>query len=144
VQCGSSVRLSAPQGVVYVIMRVLAAFLIAVSIVSCAKQKTYEENYETAEENAATKPGAAYDNALGAAVQGTPGFMLVQRDCVIKNPGGPSLHGYILIKSQTEYSVVLEPKGALADCIEATLTNRTLPVPPSTPYLNPVEFAATQ
>jgi hypothetical protein len=116
--------------------------VLVVLLVSCAKQKTFEENYETAKENAATQSGTAYDNAVGAAVS-VPGFALAQRTCVVNNPGVVSLHGYMLIKTPTEYSVVLEPKGPLADCIESTVTNRTLPAAPATPYLNPVEFAVT-
>ena len=122
----------------------VAAFSAALLVLSCAKPKTFEENYETAKENAVTKSGRDYDAAVGAAVQGLPGFMLAQRDCVVKNPGETSLHGYLVIKSGTEYSVVLEPKGALADCIQATMANRTLPPPPATPYLNPYEFAVDQ
>ena len=124
--------------------KTIAVFSTALLILSCAKPKTFEENYETAKENAVTKSGTEYDAAVGAAIQGVPGFILAQRDCVAKNPGESSLHGYLSIKSGTEYSVVLEPKGALADCIQATMVNRTLPAPPTTPYLNPYEFAVSQ
>jgi hypothetical protein len=87
-----------------VIARRIAASSIALLVLSCAKQKTFEENYETAKENAVTKSGSAYDIAVGAALQGVPGFMLAQRDCVVRNPGPTSLHGYIVIKSPTEYT----------------------------------------
>ena len=123
--------------------RLIAAFLIVFWAASCAKQATFEENYETAKANAATQPGTAYDNAVSAAVA-VPGFALAQRTCVVNNPGVVSLHGYIWIKSPSDYSVVLEPKGPLADCIDSTITNRTLPTPPTTPYLNPVEFVVTK
>ena len=125
-----------------VITRTIVGFFFAFMIASCAKQKTFEENYEAARENAVSQSGAAYDNAVGAAVS-VPGFALAQRTCVVNNPGVVSLHGYMLIKSPTIYSVVLEPKGPLADCIESTIENRTLPAPPTTPYLNPIEFAVT-
>ena len=124
--------------------KTMAAFSAALLVLSCSKPKTFEENYETAKENAVTKSGRDYDTAVGAAVQGLPGFMLAQSDCVVKNPGESSLHGYLLIKSAREYSVVLQPEGALADCIQATMANRTLPAPPTTPYLNPYEFAVNQ
>ena len=124
--------------------RTMAVLSTALMVLSCAKPKTFEENYETAKENAVTKSGRDYDAAVGGAMQESPKFMLSQRDCVIKNPGEASLHGYLLIKSATEYSVVLEPKGALADCIQATMVSRTLPTPPTTPYLNPYEFAVSQ
>jgi hypothetical protein len=123
--------------------RLISALLIVFLAASCAKQATFEENYDTAKANAATQSGTAYDNAVGTAVA-VPGFALAQRTCVVNNPGVVSLHGYMRIKSPSDYSVVLEPKGPLADCIESTITNRTLPAPPTTPYLNPVEFAATQ
>jgi hypothetical protein len=125
------------------IMRFVAGLAILVVSASCTRQKTFEENYELARENAATQSGTAYDSAVGAAVS-VPGFALAQRTCVARNPGVNSLHGYMLIKSTIDYSVVLEPKGPLADCIESTLQNRTLPAPPSTPYLNPIEFAVTR
>ena len=135
-------RIENQMRVVYVVTRMVTIFPIAFLLLSCAKEKTFEENYETAKENAVTQSGAAYDNAVGAAVS-VPGFALAQRTCVVNNPGATSLHGYMRIKSPTEYSVMLEPKGPLADCIENTIANRTLPAPPTTPYLNPVEFAVT-
>lgn len=107
---------------------------------SCAKEKSFDENYAAANENAATASGASYDNAVGAAVQGVPGYMLTLRTCMVNHPGQRALHGYLLIRSATNYSVVLEPKGPLADCIADAMAKRTLPVPPSTPYLNPVEI----
>lgn len=122
--------------------RTTAILLIALSTAACARQKSFDENYATARENAATTQGIAYDNAVGAVMQSTPALVLAQRECVIRNPGQPSLHGYMLIKSPTDYSVSFEPKGALADCIEATFANYKLPTPPSSPYLNPVEFSA--
>jgi hypothetical protein len=123
------------------ITRTTAVLLIALSIVACARQKTFDEKYATAKENAATTPGIAYDNAVGAVMQSTSAFVLAQRECVVKNPGQASLRGYMLIKSPTDYTVVLEPRGALADCIEATFASYKLPTPPSSPYLNPLEFS---
>ena len=124
--------------------RSTAILLITLSTAACARQRTFDENYATSKENAATTQGLAYDNALRALIQSTPDFVLAQRECVIKNPGGRSLHGYMLIKSPSDYSVVLEPAGALADCIAATFANHKLPTPPAPTYLNPVEFSATQ
>lgn len=124
--------------------RAALLLLIAISTAACARQKTFEENYAAAKENATTTQGRAYDNAVRAVIQSTPAFVLAQRQCVIKNPGQPSLHGYLLIQSPADYSVVVEPKGALADCIEATFANYKLPTPPSSPYLNPVEFSVPQ
>ena len=91
--------------------RLISALLIVFLAASCAKQATFEENYETAKANAATQSGTAYDNAVGTAVA-VPGFALAQRTCVVNNPGVVSLHGYMRIKSPSDYSVVLEPEGA--------------------------------
>jgi hypothetical protein len=118
----------------------LAIAMIGVLCTSCAKEKSFDENYAAAKENAATASGASYDNAVGAAVQGVPGYMLTLRTCMVNHPGQHALHGYLLIRSATNYSVALEPKGPLADCIADAMGKRTLPVPPSTPYLNPVEI----
>ena len=122
----------------------MVVLLIAFSTVACVKQKTFEESYAMAKENAATTRGIAYDNAVGSVIRSTPAFVLAQRECVVRNPGQPSLHGYMLIRSPADYSVLLEPKGALADCIAATFASHKLPTPPSSPYLNPVEFSAPQ
>jgi hypothetical protein len=118
--------------------------LIALAMAACARQKTFNENYATAKQNAATTQGVAYNNAVIAVIHSTPVFVVAQRQCVIRNPGQPSLHGYMLIKSSTDYSLTLEPRGTLADCIGATFSHYKLPTPPSSPYLNPVEFAAPQ
>jgi hypothetical protein len=124
-----------------VINKLLAMATICVlCCASCAKQKSFEENFQTAKQNAATASGAAYDNAVGAAVQGVPGYMLSVRTCMVNHPGEHKLHGYLLINSPTNYMVVLEPKGPLADCVADVVANRTLPAPPTTPYLNPVEI----
>ena len=107
---------------------------------SCAKERSFEQNYRVAKENAATASGTAYDNAVGAAVQGVPGYMLSVRTCMVNHPGKHLLHGYLVISSPTNYSVVLEPEGPLADCIADVIAGRTLPAPPTTPYLNPMEI----
>jgi hypothetical protein len=123
-----------------VLNKLSAILTIAVLGASCAKEKSFSENFRAAKENAATAAGASYDNAVGAAVQGVPGYMLTVRTCMVNHPGERTLRGYLLIRSSTDYSVVLEPKGPLADCIADAMANRTFPVPPTTPYLNPVEI----
>lgn len=109
--------------------------------VAYARGTSFEDNYRQAKENAATVSGTAYDNAVGVAVEGVPGYMLSLRNCMVNNPGQHVLHGYLLIRSTTIYSVVLEPKGPLADCVAGLMSKRTLPAPPTTPYLNPVDVA---
>lgn len=125
---------------VAVIKKLLAIVTIGVLGASCAREKSFDENYQAAKENAASASGASYDNAVGAAVQGVPGYMLSLRNCMVNHPGERALHGYLVIRSTTNYSVVLEPKGPLADCIADAMANRTLPAPPTTPYLNPLEI----
>lgn len=125
---------------VAVIKKLLAMVTIGILCTSCAREKSFDENYQAAKENAAAGSGASYDNAVGAAVQGVPGYMLSVRNCMVNHPGERALHGYLLIRSATDYSVVLEPKGPLADCIADVMANRTLPAPPTTPYLNPLEI----
>ena len=120
------------------IKKVLGIVTIGVLSLSYAKA-SFEGNYQLAKENATTASGAAYDDAVGTAVQGVPGYLLSLRNCMVKNPGEHVLHGYMLIKSTTDYTVVLEPKGPFADCVARLMAHRTLPVPPSTPYLNPLE-----
>ena len=122
------------------IKNLLAVATMGLLCTSCAKERSFNENYAAAKENAATASGASYDNAVGAAVQGVPGYMFMLRTCMVNHPGQRALHGYLLIRSTTNYSVVLEPKGPLADCIADAMAQRTLPVPPSSPYLNPVEI----
>lgn len=109
---------------------------------SCGHQQSFEAQYQTAQANAASGAGAVYDNALGAALR-VPGSPLALRECVINNPGQNSVHGYFEIKSSTDYAVVLQPKGGLADCIASHLEHHTVPEPPQSPYLNPFEFSVT-
>lgn len=122
------------------IKRLWAIVTIGVLSTACVKEKSFDDNYRAARENAATAAGASYDNAVGAAVQGVPGYMLSLRNCMVNHPGERALHGYLLIRAATDYSVVLAPKGPLADCIADAMANRTLPAPPTTPYLNPLEI----
>ena len=121
------------------IKKVMAAMTIGVLCVCCVKETQFDENYQVAKKNSATASGTTYDNAVGAAVQAVPGYMLSVRNCMGNHPGVRTLHGYLLIRSTTDYSVVLEPKGPVADCIAGLTANRTLPAPPTTPYLNPLE-----
>lgn len=87
------------------------------------------------------KKGAAYDQALGAAMQAMPEVSSKMMDCLVENSDGPPVYGYFEFTSATQYKVVLRPKSPLADCVTDALEGQSVPAPPSLPWLNVFELS---
>jgi hypothetical protein len=114
------------------------AFLSSQSI--CADE-AFDANYATANGNAATEQGAAFDAALSAAIEQAPGVAPQITQCLKDNPGPHAVHGYFLFTSAATYRVFLEPESAFSACLSRALENRIVPVPPELPYFNPFAFS---
>lgn len=118
---------------------VIVALLLGFGAVS-ASEDSFETNYAKAKANAATKEGAAYDAALGAAYEATPEFRGKVEECLLASPMPHDVHGYFQFTSKTEFTVVLEPKDTFSDCLSRAMLGQSVPAPPRVPYLNPFTF----
>jgi hypothetical protein len=118
----------------------IAAIAISFLACSCSKTSGFDQSYKTAKDNAATGAGADYDRRLGAQLNNIRSLPRALSVCVGGDVSQTSVHGYFEIQSSTDYKLILEPKGKLADCASKTYESHALPTPPYTPYLSPFEF----
>jgi hypothetical protein len=124
---------------------VLAIPAIAFILIACAcsEAPNFDGNYDIAKNNALSGVGAKYHQQLNALLVKTPDLPRSLSVCMGGDLSQTSAHGYFLIKSPTDYKLVLKPKGRLADCLCKIFGGETLPPPPATPYLSPFEFGVT-
>jgi hypothetical protein len=121
----------------------LIVLLLAAALAgpAAADDIVFDANYRTARENAGTPTGAAYDLALGAALQAAGTFEPAIDACMAAHPDASGvLNGYFQFSTREQYQVVLRPKGPLASCIESALEGLAVPPPPSVPWFNVFVF----
>ena len=111
------------------------------SLMAVASDSEFRANEMAAQANVNTEAGAAYDYALGTAMQANPKFESGMTACLAKHPGEQSVHGYFHFTSATQYQVVLEPGSAFSACLANALEGFTVPEPPSVPYFNSFAFS---
>ena len=115
--------------------------IVMLGLAGCG-EKSFESKLETAKGNRNSEEGAAYDEALGKAMNNEKVARAVLT-CYRDNASTRiDLEGFFEIESEKEYAVALRPEGKFATCMERAYGGRTLPTPPDTPYLNHVEFKA--
>lgn len=115
----------------------LLALAMAMATPALADE-SFDANLATARQNLASETGAAYDRALGEAIEKAPGLAQALTACMEKFPGNPPLQGYLHFSAPAAYTVVLAPAGPAASCLAKALEGRALPPPPSVPYFNHV------
>jgi hypothetical protein len=108
---------------------------------AAAADVVFDANYRSARDNAGTLEGAAFDRALGAAMEGSQRLRPATAACLEQHAGSRSnLHGYFQFAATGGYQVVLRPKSAFSDCMESALEGYELPKPPAFPWYNVFTF----
>jgi len=102
--------------------------------------QTFDAHLATARHNLATEAGAAYDLALGQAVEKVPAVTQAMTACLRKHPGNHALQGYFHFTAPAAYTVMLAPAGPFAACLSKALEGQPLPAPPGVPYFNHFTF----
>ena len=124
-------------------LNVIAAALamaVAGQVQAGVPDAQFKANSALAASNAASKAGAAYDAALGKAIDASADFPVKATACLRQFPGDHVVQGYFEIRSAANYRVVLQPDDGFGQCFSRALEGRALPVPPSLPYFNPFAF----
>lgn len=109
--------------------------------IGVAADSTFSQNEITAKSNLQTREGAAYDRALGLALQASPEFEPNMTKCLEAHPGKQVVHGYFYFTSAVAYQVVLQPHSEFSDCLAGALEGFAVPPPPSIPYFNSFTFS---
>jgi hypothetical protein len=119
------------------ILLAAAAFALPVA----AADNVFDANYRHARDNAGTPAGAAYDLALGTAMESSERLRPATTACLEQHAASRSdLHGYFQFSTRSTYQVVLRPKSAFSACMEAALEGYPLPAPPALPWYNVFTF----
>jgi hypothetical protein len=100
----------------------------------------FDRNFRTAQANAATSPGAAYDRDLGTYFAMLDALRPRLDRCLARARERTRLWGYFRFARDGDYRVALRPKGALARCISAAFEGHDPPRPESLPYMNPFTY----
>ena len=114
----------------------LALAFLCISPYAVSGSNTFESNFAIAKKNAETGKGAAYDVALGTAMQKRADFAPKFKHCISSHPGHQAVRGYFHFTSFTKYRLVLEPKSGFSVCLSKALEGQKVPAPPSVPYFN--------
>ena len=120
----------------------LLAALLSLSCLAIAAADQFSENEAIARKNLQTREGAAFDRALGMALQGMPEFEPRMTKCLIAHPGPQAVHGYFHFTSKTEYQLELKPVSEFSKCFSDALEGFSVPAPPTVPYFNHFTFSA--
>ena len=120
----------------------LLAALISLSSPAIAEADRFSENEAIARANLQTTEGAAFDRALGMALQEMPELEPRMTKCLIAHPGPQAVHGYFHFTSDTEYQLELRPLSDFSKCFSEALEGFSVPAPPTVPYFNHFTFSA--
>jgi hypothetical protein len=121
----------------------LAAALVLLGGIGIAAADQFSENEAAAMRNLQTREGAAFDRALGMALQASPELEPRMTGCLVAHPGPQAVHGYFHFTSMTEYTLELRPDSAFSRCFSEALEGLPVPAPPTAPYFNHFTFSAT-
>ena len=102
---------------------------------------SFQANSARAAKNLATAAGKAYDEALGKSINASADFAPKASACLRQFPGDQTVEGYFEFGADGGYRMVLRPDGGFARCFAQALEGRTVPAPPSRPYVNPFAFS---
>jgi hypothetical protein len=112
------------------------------SSLAIAEANQFSVNEAIARQNLQTSEGAAFDRALGMALQGSPEFEPRMTECLVAHPGPQAVHGYFHFTSKTEYQLELRPQSEFSKCFSDALEGFSVPAPPTVPYFNHFTFSA--
>ncbi|ARU05203.1 hypothetical protein CCO03_11380 [Comamonas serinivorans] len=99
-----------------------------------------QDLYNQAKQNATTAEGKAYDEALSKALQAQADVRPAISACTKQHPGRQTAFGYFVVKAANSYEVVLAPSNAFTACLGKALSNRSVPQPPKSPWVNDFMF----